>query len=129
MRKLFSTCASLLSLTTMPIVGIAQSGSTQISITPTSSQKVIVGAPDRFTGMVRVQSLFDAKEPARSSGGQVRFQPGARSAWHTHPPCPIRIVTDGVGWVQQWGSPVQVIRKGDVIWIPAAVKHCHVVRP
>src|SRR6266700_4174728 len=109
----------------MPIVGIAQSGSTQISITPTSSQKVIAGAPDRFTGMVRVQSLFDAREPARSSGGQVTFQPGARSAWHTHPLGQILIVTDGVGWVQQWGGPVQVIRKGDVvcpglIWTPMA---------
>ncbi len=129
MRKLFSTCASLLSLTTMPVVGIAQSGSTQISITPTSSQKVIAGAPDRFTGTVRVQSLFDAKESARSSGGQVTFQPGARSAWHTHPLGQILIVTDGVGWVQQWGGPVQVIRKGDVVWIPAAVKHWHGATP
>src|SRR5258708_4428938 len=100
MRKLFSTCTALLSLATMPVVGIAQSGSTQISITPTSSQKVIAGAQDRFTGTVRVQSLFDAKEPARSSGGQVTFQPGARSAWHTHPLGQILIVTDGVGWRQ-----------------------------
>ena len=129
MRKLFSTCAALLSLATMPVVGIAQSGSTQISITPTSSQKVIAGAPDRFTGTVRVQSLFDAKEPTRSSGGQVRFQPGARSAWHTHPLGQVLIVTDGVGWVQQWGGPVQVIRKGDVVWIPAGVKHWHGATP
>jgi len=129
MRKLFSTCAALLSLAITSVVGIAQSGSTQISITTTSLQKVIAGAPDRFTGMVRVQSLFDAKEPARSSGGQVTFQPGARSAWHTHPLGQILIVTDGVGWVQQWGSPVQVIRKGDVVWIPAGVKHWHGATP
>src|SRR5207253_1121806 len=122
MRKLLSTCA-VLSITTMPVVGIAQSGSTQILITPTSSQKVIAGASDRFTGTVRVQSLFDAKQPSRSSGGQVTFQPGARSAWHTHPLGQILIVTDGVGWVQQWAGPIQVIRKGDVVWIPAAVKH------
>jgi 4-carboxymuconolactone decarboxylase len=101
----------------------------QISITPTSSQKVIAGAPDRFTGSVRVQSLFDAKEPARSSGGQVTFQPGARSAWHTHPLGQILIVTEGVGWVQQWGGPVQVIRNGDVVWIPAGVKHWHGATP
>src|SRR6266478_6207757 len=119
MRKLFLTCAALLSLAIPPVVGIAQTGSTEITITPTSSQKVITGAPDRFTGSVRVQSLFDAKEPARSSGGQVTFQPGARSAWHTHPLGQVLIVTDGVGWVQQWGGPVQVIRKGDVVWIPA----------
>jgi len=129
MRKLFSARAALLSLATMPAVGIAQSGSKQISITPTSSQKVIAGAPDRFTGSVRVQFLFDAKEPARSSGGQVRFQPGARSAWHTHPLGQILIVTDGVGWVQQWGGPVQVIREGDVVWIPAGVKQWHGATP
>src|SRR5260370_30425572 len=123
MRKLFSTCAALLSRATTPGVGIAQTDSTRITITPTSSQKVIAGAPDRFTSSVRVQSLFDAKEPARSSGGQVTFQPGARSAWHTHPLGQILIVTDGVGWVQQWGGPVQVIRKGDVVSIPSGVKH------
>src|SRR5260370_2329309 len=106
MRKLFSTCAALLSLATMPVVGIAQSGSTQISITPTSSQKVIAGAPDRFTGTVRVQSLFDAKEPARSSGGQVTFQPGARSAWHTQPPGPISIVSHCDACGPQLGGPV-----------------------
>jgi quercetin dioxygenase-like cupin family protein len=129
MRKFFSTCAALVSLATMPVVGIAQTGSTQIAITPTISQTVITGAPDRFTGSVRVQSLFDAKEPARSSGGQVAFQPGARSAWHTHPLGQVLIVTDGVGWVQQWGGPVQVIRKGDVVWIPAGVKHWHGATP
>jgi quercetin dioxygenase-like cupin family protein len=103
--------------------------STRITVAPTSSQKVIAGAPDRFTGSVRVQSLFDAQVPARSSGGQVTFQPGARSAWHTHPLGQILIVTDGVGWVQQWGGPVQVIRKGDVVWIPAGVKHWHGATP
>jgi quercetin dioxygenase-like cupin family protein len=129
MRKLFSTCATLLSLATVAAVAIAQAGNTHISITPTNSQKVIAGAPDRFTGSVRVQALFDAKEPARSSGGKVTFQPGARSAWHTHPLGQILIVTDGVGWVQQWGGPVQVIRKGDVVWIPPGVKHWHGATP
>jgi quercetin dioxygenase-like cupin family protein len=129
MRMLFSTCAALLPLATMPVAGIAQTGSKQITITPTSSQDVIAGAPDRFTGSVRVQSLFDAKEPAQSSGGQVTFQPGARSAWHTHPLGQILIVTEGLGWVQQWGGPIQVIRKGDVVWIPSGVKHWHGATP
>jgi len=129
MRRLFSTCAALLSLANISVVGIAQTDSTQITITQSNSQKVIAGAPDRFTGSVRVQSLFAAKEPARSSGGQVTFQPGARSAWHTHPLGQILIVTDGVGWVQKWGGPVQVIRKGDVVWIPAGVKHWHGATP
>jgi quercetin dioxygenase-like cupin family protein len=129
MRKLFSTYAALLSLATMPVVGIAQTDNMRITITPASSQKVITGAPDRFTGSVRVQSLFNVKEPARSSGGQVTFQPGARSAWHTHPLGQILIVTDGVGWIQQSGGPVQLIRKGDVVWIPAGVKHWHGATP
>src|SRR5260370_4464623 len=119
MRKLFSTCTALLSLATMPVVGIAQTDRTRITITQTSSQKVIAGAPDRFTGTVRVQSLFDAKEPARSSGGQVTFRPGARSAWHTHPLAPILSVAGGGGCVQQWGRPVQGIRKGETGWLPA----------
>lgn len=109
-----------------------QSGSAvsaQITITPAASQNVITGAPDRFTGSVRVQSLFDAKKPARSSGGKVTFQPGARSAWHTHPLGQILIVLEGVGWIQQWGGPVQVIREGDVVWIPAGVKHWHGATP
>jgi quercetin dioxygenase-like cupin family protein len=113
----------------MPVVGNAQTESTQIAITPASSQKVITGAPDRFTGSVRIQSLFDAKEQARSSGGQVTFQPGARSAWHTHPLGQVLIVTGGIGWIQQWGGPVQVIRKGDVVWIPSGVKHWHGATP
>jgi quercetin dioxygenase-like cupin family protein len=129
MRNLFSTRAALLSLAIVSVVGIAQTGSTQITITPTTSQKVITGAPDRFTGSVRVQSLFDAKEPARSSGGQVTFQAGARSAWHTHPLGQVLIVTEGVGWIQQWGGPVQPIRKGDVVWIPPGVKHWHGATP
>jgi quercetin dioxygenase-like cupin family protein len=101
----------------------------KIAITPAASQSVITGAPERFTGSVRIQSLFDAKEPARSSGGKVTFQPGARSAWHTHPLGQILLVTEGVGWIQQWGGPVQVIRKGDVVWTPAGVKHWHGATP
>jgi quercetin dioxygenase-like cupin family protein len=103
--------------------------SSQITVTPASSQKVITGAADRFTGSVRVQSLFDAKSPARTTGGEVTFQPGARSAWHTHPLGQILIVTEGVGWVQEWGGPIQVMRKGDVIWIPPGVKHWHGATP
>jgi quercetin dioxygenase-like cupin family protein len=125
---LAATCQSTYSTATAQSSS-SSAASTQITITPTNSQQVITGAPDRFTGSVRVQSLFDAKEPARSTGGQVTFQPGARSAWHTHPLGQILIVTDGVGWVQQWGGPVQVIRKGDVVWIPAGVKHWHGATP
>src|SRR5713101_3268058 len=129
MKKFSSTRATLLYLATLPVAAIAQDRSAKISITPPVAQKVIQGAPERFTGSVRVQSLFDAKEPTRSSGGQVTFQAGARSAWHTHPLGQVLIVTDGVGWIQQWGGPVLVIRKGDVVWIPAGVKHWHGATP
>jgi len=81
----------------------AQTSAPQITITPTTAQKVTTAASDRFTGSVRVQSLFDPTEPSRTSGGSVTFQPGARSAWHTHPLGQILIVTDGVGWIQRWG--------------------------
>jgi quercetin dioxygenase-like cupin family protein len=107
----------------------AQTNAPHITITPTSAQKVITGTPDRFIGSVRVQLLFDPAEPSRTSGGSVTFQPGARSAWHTHPLGQILIVTDGVGWIQEWGGPVQVIRKGDVVWTPAGVKHWHGATP
>ena len=101
----------------------------QITITPAAAQKVITGASNRFTGSAQVQSLFDAKGPAGLSGGKVTFKPGARSAWHTHPLGQILIVTEGTGWIQQWGSPVQVMHEGDVIWIPAGVKHWHGATP
>jgi quercetin dioxygenase-like cupin family protein len=107
----------------------AQTSAPQITITPATAQNVTMGSPNRFTGSVRVQSLFDPTEPSRTSAGAVTFQPGARSAWHTHPLGQILIVTDGVGWIQQWGGPVQVIRTGDVVWIPPGVKHWHGATP
>lgn len=103
--------------------------SSKIAITSSPEQKIIVGAPERFSGSVTVQSLFDAKDPSRTSGGQVTFQPGARSAWHTHPLGQTLIVTDGTGWIQEWGHPVQIMHKGDVIWIPPNVKHWHGASP
>ena len=87
------------------------------------------GSAEYFTGSVQVQELFPAYDPSRTSGGKVTFEPGARSAWHTHPLGQILIVTDGTGWIQQWGGPIEEIRKGDVIWIPAGVKHWHGATP
>ena len=129
MKTLLPRCLALLFLATLTGAGMAQSVNTQITITPATAQTTINGASNRFTGSVRVQQLFDAKAPARSTGGVVTFQPGARSAWHTHPLGQVLIVTDGVGWIQQWGGPVQVIRKGDVVWIPPGVKHWHGATP
>ena len=87
------------------------------------------GSAQYFTGAEQVQQLFPAYDPSRTSGGKVTFEPGARSAWHTHPLGQILIVTDGTGWIQQRGGPIEEIRKGDAIWIPAGVKHWHGATP
>ncbi|MDB5791112.1 MAG: cupin protein [Massilia sp.] len=87
------------------------------------------GPAQFFTGSVRVDPLFPAHPPSTLSGGQVTFEPGARSAWHTHPMGQVLIVTAGVGRVQRWGSSVQEIRAGDVVWTPPGVKHWHGAAP
>jgi quercetin dioxygenase-like cupin family protein len=87
------------------------------------------GSDQFFTGSVQVQQLFPGHDPSRTSGGKVTFEPGARSAWHTHPLGQMLIVTEGTGWIQQWGGPIEEIRKGDVIWIPPGVKHWHGASP
>lgn len=83
------------------------------------------GSEASFTGSVRIDTPFRATFPARVSGGTITFEPGARTAWHTHPLGQTLIVTAGIGWVQQWGSRAQEIRPGDVVWVPAGVKHWH----
>jgi len=83
------------------------------------------GPADWFTGSVRVDMLFQPHDPARTSGGSVTFEPGARTAWHEHPLGQTLIVTAGYGFVQRWGSSLETIRPGDVVWIPAGVKHWH----
>ena len=83
------------------------------------------GSEANFTGAVRIDTAFRAGAPARVSGGTVTFEPGARTAWHTHPLGQTLIVTAGVGWVQHRGGPVQEIRPGDVVWVPPGVKHWH----
>src|SRR3712207_414478 len=83
------------------------------------------GPAEYFTGSVRVDPLFPATAPSRMSGGLVTFEPGARSAWHTHPVGLVLIVTAGLGWVQREGGPVEEIRPGDVVWIPPGLKHWH----
>jgi quercetin dioxygenase-like cupin family protein len=103
--------------------------SRSINITRSGSQQPIKGTAEHFTGSVEVEPLFPAHDPSRTSGGKVTFAPGARSAWHTHPLGQTLIVTEGTGWVQQWGGPIEEIRKGDVIWIPPGVKHWHGATP
>jgi quercetin dioxygenase-like cupin family protein len=84
---------------------------------------------DYFTGTVRIDPLIEAPEPARVRAATVTFEPGARTAWHTHPLGQTLIVTFGLGWVQHWGGPVEEIRPGDVIWFPPGEKHWHGATP
>jgi 4-carboxymuconolactone decarboxylase len=100
-----------------------------IRITRSASQPPRPGAADNFTGSVRVDSSFQANVPARMYGARVAFEPGARTAWHTHPLGQILIVTTGTGRVQRWGDPIDEIRQGDVVWIPPGQKHWHGAAP
>jgi len=83
------------------------------------------GPADWFTGSVRVAPLFQAKDPARTAVSNVTFEPGARTAWHTHPLGQTLIVVAGVGLVQREGGPIDEIRAGDVVWFPPGLKHWH----
>ena len=87
------------------------------------------GPEEYFTGTVRVDPLFESPDPARARGGSVTFEPGARSAWHTHPLGQTLIVTSGCGWVQSEGQLKVEIRPGDVVWCPPNEKHWHGATP
>ena len=93
------------------------------------SQPSARGPAEYFTGTVRIDPLFKASEPARSSGAYVTFEPCARSNWHTHPRGQTLIVTSGCGYVQSWGDPIKVIRPSDVILCPPGEKHWHGAAP
>ncbi len=96
-----------------------------MNITRNGSQPSGKGPAEWFTGAVRIDPLFEATEPARVRGASVTFEPGARTAWHTHPLGQTLIVTAGCGWAQREGGPVEEIRPGDVVWFPPGEKHWH----
>jgi quercetin dioxygenase-like cupin family protein len=89
------------------------------------SQAAYRGPQDYFTGGVRVDPMFEAPAPARVVGATVTFEPGARTAWHTHPLGQTLVVTYGVGRAQRWGEPIEEIRAGDVVWFAPGEKHWH----
>jgi quercetin dioxygenase-like cupin family protein len=93
------------------------------------SQPSSKGPEENFTGAVRIDPLFEAPEPARSLGVSVTFEPGARTAWHTHPLGQTLIVTAGTGLTQIWGGPIEKIQEGDVVWCPPGEKHWHGATP
>ena len=99
--------------------------SQSVRITRSGSQPSAKGPAEHFTGSVTIDPLFSANDPSHTSGGRVTFEPGARTAWHSHPLGQTLIITAGRGWVQQWGGQVEEIRQGDVVWIPPNQKHWH----
>lgn len=100
-----------------------------MKIQRSGSQPSGKGPADYFTGPVRVDPLFQAPDPARVSGASVTFEPGARTAWHTHPLGQTLIITSGRGWVQSWGGPIEEVRPGDVVWFAPGEKHWHGATP
>jgi quercetin dioxygenase-like cupin family protein len=121
-----ASCASFVLAAAAVTPGAAQ-------IPPPTSQSIIrageqpsaVGSADFFTGRVRVDPVWSADGHISASGAWVTFEPGARSAWHTHPAGQRLVVVSGVGLTQEWGKPMQIIRPGDVVWCPPGVKHWH----
>ena len=93
------------------------------------SQPSATGPAGYFTGAVRIDPLFDVADPARHFGAYVTFEPGARTAWHTHPLGQTLVVTAGCGRAQRWGGPIEEIRPGDVVWFPPGEKHWHGAGP
>lgn len=87
------------------------------------------GSDAYFSGTVRVERLFQPDQPARVAGASVTFEPGARTAWHTHPLGQTLIVTAGCGWAQREGGPIEEIRAGDIVWFPPGEKHWHGATP
>lgn len=96
-----------------------------MQIRRSGSQPSVKGPAEYFTGMVRIDAPFAGEDPARIGGATVTFEPGARTAWHTHPLGQTLLVTAGVGWVQRDGGPVETIRPGDIVWIAPGERHWH----
>jgi len=96
-----------------------------MEIKRSGSQPSAKGPADYFTGTVRIDAPFAGEDPARVGGATVTFEPGARTAWHTHPLGQTLLVTSGLGWVQREGGPVEEIRPGDIVWFAPREKHWH----
>jgi quercetin dioxygenase-like cupin family protein len=110
-------------------MGLERPRSKTMEIKRNGSRPSAKGPADYFTGQVRVDPLFEAPEPARVRGASVTFEPGARTAWHTHPLGQTLIVTSGFGRVQRLGGEIEEIRAGDVVWFAPNEKHWHGAAP
>jgi 4-carboxymuconolactone decarboxylase len=127
--KLLAATALSVSLLASAFAQTNQTDSQAIQILRRGSQPAQQGPVENFTGSVRVEPLFQPHAPARASGYLVTFEPGARTAWHTHPLGQVLIVRAGTGRVQRWGDRIDEIRQGDVVWIPPGQKHWHGAAP
>ena len=116
-------------LTMLALLAPASDEAQTTAISRGGSRAIRTAPPENFTGGVRVEMLFEALDPSHASGGSVTFEPRARTAWHSHPRGQILIVTAGTGRVQLWGGPIEEIRAGDVVRIPAGQKHWHGASP
>jgi len=125
MRLLAATVASVVALVPLGVSTVERGDLEAITVARVGTESSAKAPAEHFTGSVRVDYLFRVAEPSRVSSASVTFEPGARTAWHTHPLGQRLVVTAGCGWVQQWGAPVQVIRPGDVVHIPPGRKHWH----
>ena len=121
-------CAAL-SLSLLAFDATAEGDKSMLVINPNGSQPSAKGPADYFTGTVRVDAPFKGTKEARVSGATVTFEPGARTAWHTHPLGQTLIVASGLGWAQCWDGPIEEIRPGDVIWFSPGEKHWHGATP
>lgn len=120
MKQVLSTLAAL------TLMGATTAQAENIVITRNGNQPSFKGPEQYFSGVVRVDPLFlQPQAPAQTSAALVTFEPGARTAWHTHPLGQTLVVTAGKGWVQEWGGERREIQPGDVVWLPPGVKHWH----
>ncbi len=128
-RHVFAATGSLVALATATDGAASQERTLTMDIKRNGSRPSNKGPEAYFTGSVRVDPMFQVGEPARFGGGHVTFEPGARSAWHTHPLGQTLVITSGLGWAQLEGGPIEEIRSGDVVWFPPGVKHWHGASP
>ncbi len=106
-------------------VGTMPAYADNIEIRANGRTPAVIGAPNNFSGHAVINPLYPPTDITRASMGLVNFAPGARTAWHTHPAGQLLIVTTGQGWVREEGKDKRTINPGDVVWIPAGVKHWH----
>jgi 4-carboxymuconolactone decarboxylase len=133
LKMMKTTKSTVLALTALAVIATAsvyaQSGTPQtpkeIMVSPGAARAAQPGPTKTFTGKVTVKPLFNARAPGRTGGAEVTFPPKARTFWHTHPLGQTLVVTKGTGWVGRWNGPVQVMKEGDVVQIPANTKHWH----